>query len=408
MAGASVLAPSILKSLHFSINFLVTVNLPQWARQVLASSVATQAIISIIRPMITYRTLELDSSAFTVGLIATVYALLPVLMALSFGRWVSIFGEGRFVILGTASLGLSAAALIFADSIILLAFAAALSGIAHLACMVGGQTMVSLKSPTDKYDHYFGYYTFSASLGQMIGPIIGAVAAGSTGVLPKSISAAFVAALILSALALIPVMNWRNEKPTVTYIKSDAGALRSAGRLLRNPRIFAAIYTSLAISSVADILIVFLPLYGTEKSFSSFSIGAIIAIRAGASMFSRLWLGKLSNRYSTSRILIVSNSLSVVSCVAMALAPNVMSLALIVAIAGFTLGVGQPLTMSLVSQATAPTDRAMAVSARLTGNRLGQFIVPALAGLLAASAGASAVFIGMALLLATTFVQKSS
>jgi MFS family permease len=91
----------------------------------------------------------------------------------------------------------------------------------------------------------------------------------------------------------------------------------------------------------------------------------------------------------------------------MAFAPNVISLAVIVAIAGFALGVGQPLTMSLVSQATAPTDRAMAVSARLTGNRVGQFIVPALAGLLAASAGVSAVFIGMAVLLATTFILKS-
>jgi MFS family permease len=241
----------------------------------------------------------------------------------------------------------------------------------------------------------------------MIGPIIGAIAAGSTGVLPKSTSAAFVAALVLSALALVPVMNWRNEKPTVVVVKSDTGALRSAGKLLRNPRIFAAIYTSLAISSVADILIVFLPLYGTEKSFSSFSIGAIIAIRAGASMLSRLSLGKLSNRYSTARILVVSNSISVFSCIAMAFAPNVISLAVIVAIAGFALGVGQPLTMSLVSQATAPTDRAMAVSARLTGNRVGQFIVPALAGLLAASAGVSAVFIGMAVLLATTFILKS-
>lgn len=380
-------------------------NLPIWARRILVSSVATQAVIYIIRPMITYRTLELDSSAFTVGLIATVYALLPVLLALSFGRWVSVVGEGRFVILGTASLGVSAVALIYANSIFLLAVAAALSGIAHLACMVGGQTMVSLKSPSDKYDHYFGYYTFSASLGQMIGPIIGAIAAGSTGVLPKSTSAAFVAALVLSGLALIPIMNWRNEKPTVTVLKSDVSALRSAGKLLRNPRIFAAIYTSLAISSVADILIVFLPLYGTEKSFSSFSIGAIIAIRAGASMLSRLSLGKLSNRYSTVKILVVSNSVSVISCIAMAFAPNVISLAIIVAIAGFALGVGQPLTMSLVSQATAPTDRAMAVSARLTGNRLGQFIVPALAGLLAASAGTSAVFVGMAALLATTFIK---
>lgn len=378
--------------------------LDRWLRTILISSAITQAIIYLIRPMITYRALELDASASTVGLIAAVYALLPVLLALSFGRWVGFIGEGRFVIFGTTLLGFSALALFFAHSITMLAIAAALSGVAHLACMVGGQTMVSLKSPQDKYEHHFGYYTFSASLGQMIGPIIGAIAAGSTGVLPKSTAAAFVVAMVLSCFALIPVLRWRSEGPTVLAQKNNGGALRSAGKLIRNPKIFAAIYTSLAISSVGDILIVFLPLYGTEKSFSSLSIGIIIAIRAGASMLSRISLGALSNRYSTQQILLVSNSISVAMCFAMAFAPNVTALGAIVLVAGFSLGVGQPLTMSLVSLATKPEERAIAVSARLTGNRLGQFLIPAGAGLLAAASGTSAVFVGMSILLATTFL----
>lgn len=373
-------------------------------RRLLWSSTITQGVIYIVRPMITYRALELDASPTTVGLIASLYALLPVLMALSFGRWVGVIGEGRFLILGTISLVISSASLLFSNSIAILAIGAALSGTAHLACMVGGQTMVSLKSAPDEYDANFGYYTFSASLGQMVGPIIGAIAAGSTGVLPKSTAAAFIVALIFAALALVPVMQWRNEGPTVKAVAADGGALRSAGKLIRNPKIFAAIYTSLAISSVGDILIVFLPLLGTEKSFSSYSIGVIIALRAGASMLSRISLGALSKRYSTKQILIVSNCFSVVACGAMAFISNVWLLAVVVFIAGFALGVGQPLTMSLVSQATKPEERAIAVSARLTGNRFGQFIIPAGAGAVAASSGTSAVFIALSALLATTFL----
>ncbi len=377
---------------------------PLWIRRLLWSSAITQGVIYIVRPMITYRALELDASPTTVGLIASLYALLPVLMALSFGRWVGVIGEGRFLILGTASLVISSASLLFSHSIAILAIGAALSGTAHLACMVGGQTMVSLKSAPDKYEANFGYYTFSASLGQMVGPIIGAIAAGSTGVLPKSTAAAFIVALIFAAIALVPVMQWRNEGPTVKAVAADGGALRSAGKLIRNPKIFAAIYTSLAISSVGDILIVFLPLLGTEKSFSSYSIGVIIALRAGASMLSRISLGALSKRYSTKQILIVSNCFSVVACGAMAFISNVWLLAVVVFIAGFALGVGQPLTMSLVSQATKPEERAIAVSARLTGNRFGQFIIPAGAGAVAASSGTSAVFIALSALLATTFL----
>lgn len=378
----------------------------RWIRLLIVSSTATQAIIYLIRPMITYRALELNASASTVGLIASIYALLPVLFALSFGRLVGIIGEGKFVILGTLGLGLSSFTLLFSHSIPVLAIAAAMSGVAHLACMVGGQTMVSLKSDKDSYEKNFGYYTFSASLGQMIGPIVGAIAAGSTGVMPKSTATAFLVGVIASLFAVIPVLVWRKDMPTVVAVKGEHGALRSAGKLLRNPKIFAAIYTSLAISSVGDILLVFLPLYGKEQSFSTYAIGVILAIRAAASMASRFSLGRLSARFTAKQLLVSTNIISIVTCAAMGFAPNPVILALIVLIAGLSLGVGQPLTMSMVSLATQPEERALAVSARLTGNRFGQFVVPAIAGVVASASGVRGVFISLSALLATTFIPR--
>lgn len=377
-----------------------------WANKLLISSAITQGAIYVIRPMMTYRALELDATASTIGFIAAIYALFPVLLALTFGRMVGRVGEGRFVIFGTFFIGVSAAILLFADSITILAIGAALSGLAHLACMVGGQTMVALKSPTDKYEEHFGRYTFSASLGQMLGPILATLVAGSTGVIPKSTSAAFALALALSALAMVPVISWRNDAPTVVARKEETGTLRAASNLLQKPGMFAAVFMSLAISSTADILVVFLPLYGNENQFSAFSIGVIISIRAATSMASRYFLGRLSARYSTKQLLVTSNAISVVACAAMAFAPNPWVLGAIVFVAGFSLGVGQPLTMSLISQLTVPEERALAVSTRLTGNRLGQFVIPAGAGLLAAGSGTGAVFIGLSILVASTFLPR--
>ena len=378
----------------------------RWATKLLYSSAITQGAIYVIRPMITYRALELDASASTIGYIAAVYALFPVLLALTFGKMVGQIGEGRFVIIGTFFIGVSAALLLTAHSLFLLAVAAALSGLAHLACMVGGQTMVALKSPTDQYEEHFGRYTFSASLGQMVGPILATLVAGSTGVMPKSTSAAFALALALAAIAMVPVISWRNEPPTVRGRKEDSGALRAAGVLLKKPGMFAAIFMSLAISSTGDILVVFLPLYGNENQFSALSIGIIISIRAATSMASRYFLGRLSARFTPRQLLTTSNAVSIAMCIAMAFAPNPWVLGAVVFIAGFSLGVGQPLTMTLISQLTAPDERALAVSTRLTGNRLGQFLIPAAAGLLAASAGTSAVFIGLAILVSTTFLPR--
>lgn len=378
----------------------------RWATKLLYSSAITQGAIYVIRPMITYRALELDASASTIGFIAAVYALLPVLLALTFGKLVGQIGEGRFVIIGTAFIGISAALLLVAHSLTILAIAAALSGLAHLACMVGGQTMVALKSPPDKYEEHFGRYTFSASLGQMVGPILATLVAGSTGVMPKSTSAAFALALVLAALAMVPVISWRNQSPTVVARKEDSGQLRAAGNLLNKPGMFAAIFTSLAVSSTGDILVVFLPLYGNENQFSALSIGIIISIRAATSMASRFFLGRLSARFTPRQLLTTSNAVSIMMCIAMAFAPNPWVLGAVVFVAGFSLGVGQPLTMTLISQLTQPDERALAVSTRLTGNRLGQFLIPAAAGLVAASAGTSAVFIGLAILLSTTFLPR--
>lgn len=377
-----------------------------WANKLLFSSAITQGAIYVIRPMMTYRALELNATAATIGFIAAIYALFPVLLALTFGRIVGRVGEGRFVIFGTFFIGVSAAILLFADSLAILAIGAALSGLAHLACMVGGQTMVALKSPTDKYEEHFGRYTFSASLGQMLGPILATLVAGSTGVIPKSTSTAFALALALSALAMVPVISWRNDAPTVIARRDETGTLRAATNLLKKPGMFAAVFMSLAISSTADILVVFLPLYGNENQFSAFSIGVIISIRAATSMASRYFLGSLSARYSTKQLLVTSNAITVVACAAMAFAPNPWILGAIVFIAGFSLGVGQPLTMSLISQLTVPEERALAVSTRLTGNRLGQFVIPAGAGLLAAGSGTGAVFIGLSILVASTFLPR--
>lgn len=373
-----------------------------WAKPLLVSSTLTQATIYVLRPMITYRAIELDANAAQVGLIAALYALFPVILALQFGSWVGRLGEAKFIIFGTVAMMFTSVALVFANSLVTLGIATAAAGLAHLACMVGGQSMVALRAPRESYDKYFGFYTFSASVGHLIGPVIASIVAGSDGTLPKSTSNAFLLATVLTIIALVPVIRWRNERPTVEGKQNSEGTFKAAINLAKRPGIMAAIYISLAISSVADVLVVFLPLFGTENNFSPYAIGAILAIRAGTTMLSRLFLGRLSDRFSTFQLLWWSTIISLVCCVAMAFAHTPITLGAIVFIAGFSLGVGQPLTMSLVSQKTESSERALAVSARLMGNRFGQFLVPAAAGSIAAASGAGAVFIALAILLGTS------
>jgi MFS family permease len=58
---------------------------------------------------------------------------------------------------------------------------------------------------------------------------------------------------------------------------------------------------------------------------------------------------------------------------------------------GFGLGLAIVLCLSNVVEIAPPSARGLAMTMRLTGNRMGQFIFPFIAGLLGAAAGVSAI-----------------
>jgi MFS family permease len=80
------------------------------------------------------------------------------------------------------------------------------------------------------------------------------------------------------------------------------------------------------------------------------------------------------------------------------------SLAALVVLLGLGLGVGQPLTMSWLAEIAPPGLRGRAMSLRLTGNRLGQVVIPSAVGLVAAGVGAAGVLWATAAALAAVGV----
>jgi MFS family permease len=380
-----------------------------WARRLLISSTFTQATMYVVRPFITYRALEINAGATAIGLIGAIYALFPVLLALKFGSWVGKYGEGKFIVFGNISLILSCTSLIFANNIVVLAAATAFAGLSHLALMVGGQTMVALRSAKSDYNRLFGYYTFSASLGHTFGPVVAGLLAGSlSNGMPKHSNYAFFFAIALSTIAILPTWNWRRSAPTVKAAEAQSNTWAAAKSMLSRKEISFAVFISMAVSSTLDLIVIFLPLLGKERAIDPAVIGLIISLRAIGSMGSRLILGKVTQHVRDKALLISSTSVSMFACIGMVYTNNSIVLGALVFIAGFASGFGQPLTMALISHRTKADERALAVSARLTGNRLGQFILPMAAGLLANGAGVGAVFWSMAALLGASLVASAA
>ena len=379
----------------------------KWALLTLFNSALLQGAIYVIRPMITYRGLELGLDGTGIGVLGALYAILPVALAVSFGRLVGKVGEKKFLIWGGASVLVTGLLLSNANSFLVLGILTAIAGTGHLAVMVGGQTMMANRSEPGTYDKYFGYYTFSASLGQMVGSLLGGIAGGSNGSLPKSTATAFLVSAVLAFIGVLPILFTKSLKVSIADKVAASDYKVKARDVIKNPGLKSALFTSAAVSSTVDVLVIFLPLFGQENNLSPIVIGTILAIRSGASMFSRLFLGELSRRFGSKRIMILSGFVATITIGSLILTTNVLIIEAIILVAGFALGIGQPLTMAWVSLASAPEERGMAISLRLTGNRVGQFILPVGAGLVAGSMGVSSVFLGLAgLLAASTLVSN--
>ena len=376
----------------------------RWLWALLINVALAQASIYVMRPMITYRALENGASGYQIGLIASIYALVPLVIAVQMGRWVGRIGEIPLLLAGCISfiaLGISFA---FLNNIFAIAAATALAGVAHLSNVAASQAMVASRSPHELQDQNFGYFSFSTSMGHTFGPMLGGIIAGSSGVLPRSSTSAFVFASILALLAIVPFFLFKGLNEVRSKEERDAAGSIKARDVIKRPGIKPAIWTSLAVASTNDVLVVILPLVGTELGISPVVIGAILSLRSAAAMISRFSLGRLTKRFGSATVMNFSIFVSAIFLFSSAYASTAVTLGVVMAVIGFLLGIGQPLTMSIVSKKTPIEERAMAISIRLFGNRLGQFLVPLGAGALAAPFGGGAVFVGLAALIASAGV----
>lgn len=377
-------------------------SLHRWLIITLFNSAALQASIYVVRPMITYKALELNGTGKTVGILGALYAILPVLVAVFFGKIVGRIGERAFLIIGSTGVLASSFLLSKSNSLLTLGLLTAIAGVSHLAVMVGGQTMMANRSTHETYDRDFGYYTFSASFGQMFGPLLGGLVAGSNGVLPRSTSHAFILATAISLIGLVPILLTRSLDVSIKDVVKESGVKIRVVDVMKHRGMKEAMFTSLVISTTIDILTIFIPLLGTELRITPVVVGVILGVRSAASMLSRLFLGQLSQRFSSRSTLVISTTVATFALVAMYFAKDALFLGLVIFIVGFTLGIGQPLTMAWVSKISAPQERAMAITLRLTGNRVGQFGLPIAAGLVVSALGVGSLFLGLAALVGVT------
>ncbi|MEU6552439.1 MFS transporter [Streptomyces sp. NPDC046915] len=367
-----------------------------WLLRLVIAFGFAQGAVSMARPAVSYRALALGADERAVGVIAGVYALLPLFAAVPLGRRTD---HGRCAPLLPVGVVLISGGCVLsglAGSLWAMALWSGVMGLGHLCFVIGAQSLVARQSAPHEQDRNFGHFTIGASLGQLVGPVAaGAVIGG-----PDMAGSSALALVVAGAGAAVAFTSlWRIEDRTAVTSRGGRGERVPVGRILRARGVPTGMLISLSVLSATDILTAYLPVVGEHRGIAPSVVGVLLSLRAGATIACRLVLTPLLRLLGRSLLLTVTCLLAAVLCAGVALPVPVWGLGLMLVALGFCLGVGQPLSMTTVVQAAPDEARSTALALRLTGNRLGQVAAPAAAGLVAGVAGVAAPFVMLGALL---------
>ncbi|MFJ4826827.1 MFS transporter [Streptomyces bacillaris] len=375
-----------------------------WLLRLVIAFAFAQGAVSMARPAVSYRALALGADETAVGVIAGVYALLPLFAAVPLGRRTDHGRCAPLLPIGVVLISGGCALSGVVSSLPAMAAWSGVMGLGHLCFVIGAQSIVARQSAPAEQDRNFGHFTIGASLGQLVGPIAaGALISGESGALGRTSALALLVSAAVCAAALTSLWRIEHRRTPGPGLGSEPAAGKPTAKVKPRPKVPvtailgargvpAGIFISMAVLSATDILTAYLPVVGEHRGIAPATIGLLLSLRAAASIACRLTMPLMLRLLGRTALLVTSCLLAGLICAGMVLPVPVPVLAVMLAALGFCLGVGQPLSMTTVVQAAPADARSTALALRLTGNRLGQAAAPAAAGLIAGTAGAAAPF----------------
>ena len=361
---------------------------------VLAHAFFLQVAVYVVRPATSYRALDLGIDPGLLGLVVASFSILPVFLAVGIGR-ATDRGKERFVLLSGAVLMIvSGFGLLFAaTSLATLLSWNLLLGIGHIMSLIGEQSRLAA-AKNRNMDKIFGFYTMVTAVAQAFAPLLMGLLGGKQ-VRPDTAPLfwAYIYAVLAMSIATIFMVRHAQPKNTVTTKAPMKLSLVLKVEPATRQTLFASISLSMMVLCTVDLLQVYLPALAVERGIPASTVGMLLALRAGATVFSRLGLDRLVRGVGRARLLLASTAISALLIALLAVEMPVVLMSVLLVFAGLSLGIGQPLSMSLVSTTAAEGTQGTWMAIRLLGNRLGQAVIPVGVGIFATGFGAPGVFV---------------
>jgi MFS family permease len=348
-----------------------------------------------------------------VGVLVALPNALPVLLAMTAGRWIDRGGAGRWLAFGTGGMASAPLLLVLVPSAPVLALAQLLLGVFQLFAALSSQSFVADLGGGRALERNYATYATLLSAGRLVGPLLAGVAIDAAGFRAAFGVAAVVAAFTFSVAWWIrdavggpdaepggpaAVVDGEDAAPTA---EEDAAARPSAGVAGRfgAREAFANVGVQLAVLSSAGVFVAisvrqaFLPVVLTELGYPATTIGALISLGALAAVAVRPLMPVISRILGgPARTLVVAMLAVAIGVGALGVVTSLAAFALLGVLAGFGTGVGLPLSIVTVASHVAARHRGTALGLRLSLNRAAQLAMPVAVGAVIGVAGFGLAF----------------
>ncbi len=297
----------------------------------------------VVFPFIPLYAKHLGASSISIGLVVSSFSFLSFLMAFPAGILSDKFGPKLTLLIGIIINILYSVLLLFSQDLWILISAQLIGGLSFLFMLVGSQVYISSQQDKRLVEKSFGWVTFSAALGQSIGPFLGGVLFSKF-----SFEGMFKFAIYIAITGLLVLGLKDRTFSKESYSLSLKNLVRILKKILTSHVVAVFLFCFIVIF-VISLRSSFLPILLKEKNLTEEEIGLLISIFAIAMSLIRLFISRIFGSVSRLTLVITTLFLISISTGILPLIDSKFILSIPILMTGFGFGISQPLSMVMIS-----------------------------------------------------------
>lgn len=319
--------------------------------------------------------IQLKAPTYVVGLLLSLYALLPMLLSVTIGRWIDRVGTRLPMLLGSGLVAIGFATPAIWLSLEALYVNSVCVGLGFIGFHMCIQKLTGELADGPERMRNFGMLSVGYSISGFSGPIVAGFMIDHAGA-GSSFGASFGASTVLVAAAFALLKwHWRFDGRSAP-VGQAAPVQGNVLELLRTPRLRRLYVAVVMVSSAWDVLMFLVPIHGSKIGLSASEIGTVLGAFAAATFVVRMALPLIVSRLTEWQMIGIVHVVAALVYTVFPLVTSHIGLMVLAAVLGLGLGVGQPAIMSLLHHESPPGRVGEAVGLRMTLINTTQTVLP--------------------------------